>query len=310
MTERIRALKEKAVEIAGAAQVLTDEPMSAHTTFRIGGPADLFLIPESETQVQELLRACRREEVPAHILGNGSNLLVSDTGVRGAVILIDHNLQEICCEKNEIRAQAGALLVAAAGCAKRAALTGLEFAGGIPGTVGGAVTMNAGAYGGEIRDVLTCVRALDGDLSLKEIPAEKLNLGYRTSAVQTEGLVVLSAVFSLAKGDAEAIAGRMEELRAARAAKQPLQVPSAGSTFKRPEGQYAGKLIMDAGLAGASEGDAQVSEKHCGFVINRGSATAADVLRLIRRVQKEVLSASGVELEPEVRFWGDFSYVS
>lgn len=310
MTEKIRRLQEKAQEILGADRVLAGEPMREHTTFRIGGPADLFLIPETEEQVQALLRACRAEDVPCYILGNGSNLLVSDIGVRGAVILIDHNLQEIRREGTTIFAQAGALLSAVSAEARRAALTGLEFAGGIPGSVGGAVTMNAGAYGGEIKDVLTGVRVLDRELSFVDLPADALRLGYRTSAVRSDQLIVLRASFALRKGNEEAIAARMEELRAARTEKQPLQYPSAGSTFKRPPGQYAGKLIMEAGMAGVSVGDAAVSEKHCGFVINRGWATAEDVMRLIRLVQERVRETSGISLEPEVRFWGDFSYVN
>ena len=303
------AFAKQAAAIVGAQNALTDEPMRLHTTFRVGGPADLFLIPRNEEEVVSLLRLCRGEDVPYRILGNGSNLLVSDKGLREAVILIDRNLQEVTRNGRVIDAQAGALLSAVSSQAAAGSLAGLEFAGGIPGTVGGAVTMNAGAYGGEISDVLACARVADEDLCVAEIPASELELGYRASAVQSRSLVVLGARFELNEGDPEEISGRMEEYRAARAEKQPLQYPSAGSTFKRPPGNFAGKLIMEAGLAGESVGDAQVSEKHCGFVINRGKARAADIYRLIRLVQKRVAEHAGVELETEVRIWGEFDDV-
>ncbi len=290
--------------IAGEENVLTDEPMRRHTTFRIGGPAAVFLTPDQPGQIAELLKVCREYSLPSFILGNGSNLLVSDSGFGGAVLCIDRKLQEITRDGCSLRVQAGALLSRVANAAREASLTGLEFAAGIPGTTGGACSMNAGAYGGEIRDVLRAVRILDEDLEERVVPAEELELGYRTSRIQKRGWVVLEAFFELTEGDPGAIEARMAELRDARAAKQPLEFPSAGSTFKRPEGYFAGKLIMDSGLAGFRVGGAEVSEKHCGFLINRHEATAEDMLALIRHVQDVVFEKYQVRLEPEVRFLG------
>jgi UDP-N-acetylmuramate dehydrogenase len=213
-------------------------------------------------------------------------------------------MQEMTAEGCEIRAQAGVLLSRAAACARDHALTGFEFASGIPGTLGGGVSMNAGAYGGEMKDVLVSVRVLDADLQIRTLPAEELALGYRHSRIQEEDMIVTDVTLRLREGKKEEIIARMNELREARTSRQPLEFPSAGSTFKRPEGYFAGKLIMDAGLRGFRVGDAQVAEKHCGFVVNRGAATAADVCELIRRVQETVWEKDGVRLEPEVRFLG------
>ena len=289
---------------AGASQVLLAEPMEKHTTFRIGGPADVFVRPEHTEQIVEILRLCREAEVPYFILGNGSNLLVSDAGYRGLILQLDQNYQKCRQEKETFRAEAGLLLARLAAMAKEASCTGLEFASGIPGTVGGAVTMNAGAYGGEIKNRLVSARVLTQELELRDVKTADLDLRYRHSRIMEDGWIVLEAEFRLMPGNEEEIGARMAELREARQEKQPLEFPSAGSTFKRPEGYFAGKLIMDAGLAGFSIGDAQVSEKHCGFVINRGHATAGQVAELIDSVRETVLNRFGVLLEPEVRFLG------
>ena len=286
--------------------MIFDEPMSKHTTFRIGGPADVFAMPETYEQIGEILKLCKAEGLPFFVLGNGSNLLVSDKGYRGVIIQMDRNMQEICLEGNTIRACAGALLSSIAVAARNASLTGFEFAGGIPGTLGGACVMNAGAYGGEMKDVLKEVMVMTRDGEVLTLPAEKLEMGYRTSIIKKMGYLVLEAVISLEKGDEEAIRDRMKELSDLRTQKQPLDLPSAGSTFKRPEGYFAGKLIMDSGLRGCRIGGAQVSEKHCGFVVNADGATAGDVRALMDHVIQVVKEKHGVTLEPEVKFLGDF----
>ena len=293
-------------EIEGEPEVLLDEPMSRHTTFRIGGPADVFVSPKDEKQTAEVLKAVRRSGLPFFVLGNGSNLLVSDSGFRGVVVRIYRNMSDINVNGEEICAGAGALLSAIAAAARSAELTGFEFASGIPGTLGGAVVMNAGAYGGEMKDVLTCARVLTPQGEIKTLTLPELKLGYRTSIVKEEDLVVLSAGMKFEKGDPAAIRDKMQDLQQRRVSKQPLEFPSAGSTFKRPEGYFAGKLIEDAGLRGFAVGGAKVSDKHCGFVINADHATADDVIRLIRQVSDRVYESSGVRLEPEVRFLGDF----
>ena len=291
---------------AGGENVRRQEPMSLHTTFRIGGPADLFLTPGSIQAVADSIRICKETQTPYAVIGNGSNLLVSDTGYRGVIIQIGRNLNQVSVNGEEIRAQAGAMLSVIAKTALSESLTGFEFASGIPGTLGGAAVMNAGAYGGEMKDVLTEVTVLTREGEIRTIPAEKLEMGYRTSLAAKNGWIILEAVLKFQKGDAEAIRGRMEELKMQRVTKQPLDLPSAGSTFKRPEGYFAGKLIMDAGLRGFTVGGAQISEKHCGFVVNKGGATAEDVRNLICAVQKKVQEDAGVKLEPEVKFLGEF----
>ena len=303
MKEEIR---NKCIQALGAERVIFDEPMSKHTTFRIGGPADVFAMPETYEQIGEILKLCKAEGLPFFVLGNGSNLLVSDKGYRGVIIQMDRNMQEICLEGNTIRACAGALLSSIAVAARNASLTGFEFAGGIPGTLGGACVMNAGAYGGEMKDVLKEVMVMTRDGEVLTLPAEKLEMGYRTSIIKKMGYLVLEAVISLEKGDEEAIRDRMKELSDLRTQKQPLDLPSAGSTFKRPEGYFAGKLIMDSGLRGCRIGGAQVSEKHCGFVVNADGATAGDVRALMDHVIQVVKEKHGVTLEPEVKFLGDF----
>ena len=293
-------------ELLGRDHVLTDEPMKQHTTFKIGGPADYFLVPETGEEVGEIIKICRKTDTPYFILGNGSNLLVGDGGYRGAVIQVYRNMSAVTVEGTTITAQAGALLSAVAAAAKNASLTGFEFAGGIPGTVGGAAVMNAGAYGGEMKDVLVEVTVMDAEGKIFAISAEKLELGYRTSVIKKAGYIVLEAKIRLKEGDQEAIRERMKELTIQRTTKQPLEYPSAGSTFKRPEGYFAGKLVMDSGLRGYQVGGARISEKHCGFVINASDATAKDVRTLMDNVRDIVYEKYGVTLEPEVKFLGEF----
>lgn len=297
---------EKFNNLLGEERVKVNEPMKRHTTFRIGGPADYFLMPSSEKELKGIIEICKSEGLPYFILGNGSNLLVSDKGYRGVIVQLYKNYGDIAVKGDEIHASAGALLSQIAAAARNSSLTGFEFAGGIPGTLGGAVVMNAGAYGGEMKDVLKEVTVMTAEGEILTLPAEKLQMGYRTSIVKTKGYLVLGAVIALRQGAQEAIKERMKELTEQRVSKQPLEFPSAGSTFKRPEGYFAGKLIMDAGLRGYQTGGAQVSEKHCGFVINKEDATAADVCRLIRDVQNKVKEQFGVTLETEVKFLGEF----
>ena len=286
-------------------EILVAEPMKNHTTFRIGGPADALALPKTPEEVAEVVHFCHEHAQPYYVLGNGSNLLVSDEGYRGLVLQLYRNFNDIQVNGETITVQSGAMLAAVARTAYQTGLTGLEFASGIPGTIGGAVVMNAGAYGGEMKNVLKEVTVLTKEGEVLVIPAKALELGYRTSVIPKNGWIVLGAVLQLKKGDQEQILARMEELKEQRITKQPLDLPSAGSTFKRPEGYFAGKLIMDAGLRGFTVGGAQVSEKHCGFVVNRGNATAADVWELICEVKRRVKEMTGVELEPEVKLLGD-----
>ncbi len=297
---------DKVVDIVGEENVHTDEPMSRHTTFRIGGNADYFVKPGNADEVAAVIAVCREYSIPYFILGNGSNLLVSDDGYRGMIINIMDNMDSVTVDGRIITAQAGALLVRVSVMARDNALTGLEFASGIPGTIGGAVYMNAGAYGGEMKNVVKTVRAIDEYGRIYELDSEKMDFSYRHSIVEERKLIVLEVTLKLEHGSREAIDDRMKELAEARRSKQPLEYPSAGSTFKRPEGYFAGKLIMDAGLRGYSVGGAQVAEKHCGFVINKGGATASDVVELIRDVQHDVDDKFGVTLEPEVKMLGEF----
>ena len=291
--------------ICGAAHVLVREPMSRHTTFRTGGPADLLVQPEAE-QIAPILEVCRNEEIPWTVIGNGSNLLVGDGGIRGVVLEIGKQMSDVVIEGTVITAGAGAMLSSIASRAAAAELTGMEFASGIPGSLGGAVVMNAGAYGGEMKDVLVRVTVLDEDDKIHVIEKDDLELGYRTSIIAKKGYTVLGAEIELQEGEKEAIRTRMNELKEKRVTKQPLEYPSAGSTFKRPEGYFAGKLVQDAGLRGFRVGDAMVSEKHCGFVINAGEATAAQVDELMKQVSAKVREQFGVTLEPEVKRLGEF----
>ena len=297
---------EKLSKIVRKEQILEEEPMKKHTTFRIGGPAEYLILPQTTEEIADVIKLCRQEEIPWYIVGNGSNLLVADEGVRGVVIQLLRNFNQIQVEGCQIRMQAGAQNAAVAKRALDASLTGFEFAAGIPGTIGGAVVMNAGAYGGEMKDILKEVTVLDPNGMIRTIPAEELELGYRTSIIARKGYVVLEAVIVLKTGDPKEIKAAMDELKEKRVTKQPLEYPSAGSTFKRPEGYFAGKLIMDAGLRGFSVGGAQISEKHCGFVINKGNATAKDVTELMDETKKIVMEKFGVVLEPEVKRLGEF----
>ncbi len=299
------SFQEQLLQILTKEQIRMKEPMSRHTTFRTGGPADYYLTPEIG-QAAKVLALCRREGIPVEIIGNGSNLLVGDKGIRGAVVEIGQNAAEVYAQGTTLYAQAGASLAKAAQEAARASLGGLEFASGIPGTVGGAVVMNAGAYGGEMKHVLKWAKVLLPEGRVEELSVQELELSYRHSLIQDLSGVVLEAAFSLKQEEEDLIRAQMEVYRNQRSQKQPLEYPSAGSTFKRPEGYFAGKLIMDAGLKGCRVGGAQVSEKHCGFVINRDHATAADIRGLMELVQNKVQECFGVWLEPEVKMVGEF----
>ena len=297
---------ERLKQAVGAGIFLTDEPMSRHTTFRTGGPADIYIEPSGVEELKQVLDICREENVAYTIIGNGSNLLVGDGGYRGVLISFGKPFAQVTIEGAQVRTGAGALLSAVAKQVLNASLTGFEFAAGIPGTIGGAVVMNAGAYGGELCQVLREATVLTPEGEVKTLPAEELELGYRTSCVQKNGYIVLEAVLQLQPGNADDIRAVMDALASKRREKQPLEYPSAGSTFKRPEGHFAGRLIQDAGLRGFRVGGAQVSEKHCGFVINRDHATSAEIFSLCRQVQEKVKAQSGVELELEVKLLGEF----
>lgn len=292
-------------KITDGNQIYENEPMSLHTTFRVGGPADALVKP-TESALPLVIKLCRKYREPYFIKGNGSNLLVGDRGIRGLVIEMSSKMEDILVEGEQITAGAGVLLAKAAGQAAAHGLSGMEFAAGIPGSIGGAVVMNAGAYGGEMKDIIECVTVLDPDGNKKVLDKEELDFGYRKSCITEKDYIVTKAVLKLSVGKQETIRGKMEEYRAKRLEKQPLQYASAGSTFKRPEGHYAGKLIMDAGLRGYQVGAAQVSEKHCGFVINRGGATAAEIRQLMQEVSEQVREKYGVTLEPEVKMIGEF----
>jgi len=300
----------KLSEAAGVDHILKDEPMSAHTTFRIGGPADYFVVPEDAAALGRGVALCRAEGVDYFITGNGSNLLVGDGGYRGVVFHICHTMDDVVYEEKGtellVEAGAGVMLSGLARQVSSKGYTGFEYATGIPGTLGGGVTMNAGAYGGEISDNLLWAELMDETGAVLRLERDRLKLSYRHSVMMEQPLVVLRAGFSFTKGDAAAITEKVAELSRSRKEKQPLEYPSAGSTFKRPEGYFAGKLIQDCGLKGFRVGDAMVSEKHSGFVINVGHATAADVMTLIRHVQQEVDRQFCVRIEPEVRMLGEF----
>ena len=286
--------------------------MKNHTTFRVGGPAEYFITVAATEQLQATVRLCNRYEVPWVVLGNGSNVLVSDKGIRGVVLRLAGDFVQCEIKENvhsgnaDAVAGGGMLLSAFAMQLAKKGFSGFEFAAGIPGSVGGAVMMNAGAYGSEIKDCILSARVMDGNGEVKELTKDELKLGYRTSAIQGTEWIVLDACFAFCTGKKEDILSEIEELNQRRRDKQPLEYPSAGSTFKRPEGYFAGKLIMDAGLAGYRVGDAEISTKHCGFAINRGNATAAEFYQLMQDVTERVKEAFGVTLEPEVRLLGEF----
>lgn len=291
--------------VMGGSGIFMEEPMKKHTTFRVGGPADVLVQPD-ETALAAILALCRRYHVSYSFIGNGSNLLVGDKGIRGVVIEMTDPMGNIEVDGTKITAQAGAMLSKIANTAASNGLGGMEFAAGIPGSVGGAVVMNAGAYGGEMKDIIERVYVLDENGAQLELDRTALNLGYRHSCIPEKKYIVTKVVLELVPRDEVEIRSKMKDLNEKRAEKQPLQYPSAGSTFKRPEGYFAGKLIMDAGLRGYQVGGAQVSEKHCGFVINKGDATAADICQLMRDVADKVQAQFGVVLEPEVKMIGEF----
>lgn len=280
-----------------------NEPMRAHTTFKIGGEADIFIIPASPAALISAVKKCTELEIPYFILGNGSNLLVSDGGIEGAVISLS-GINGISSDGEKITCGAGAMLSSVCLKALSLSLTGLEFAYGIPGTAGGALYMNAGAYGGQMADVIESAECLTASGEIKTLKKEDMRLGYRSSVFKKGGLIIISLTLALKKGDKAEIKAEMDELLNRRKQKQPLEYPSAGSTFKRPEGHFAGALIEQCGLKGVSVGGAQVSEKHAGFIINRGGATASDILSLIKHVQARVKAQTGVTLETEIRLIG------
>lgn len=296
--------------LSDIAKVQLEEPMNQHTTFRVGGNAEYYVSVSSEAELKSGIALCKEYDIPYIVLGNGSNVLVSDKGITGVVFQLDSQFSEVVYEQDKdnwtVTAKAGAMLsVIGAQCLKQE-ITGFEWAAGIPGTVGGAVYMNAGAYGGEMKDIITEVTVLTKDGQIEKRTVDELDLSYRHSALMAEEAYVLEAVFSLKIGAADKIKATMDDLSQKRRSKQPLEYPSAGSTFKRPEGYFAGKLIEDAGLRGYQVGGAQVSEKHCGFVINKDHATASDVYQLTENVKKIVLEKFGVEMEREIRLIGEF----
>ena len=291
--------------VMGGSGIFMQEPMKKHTTFRVGGPADVLVQPD-ETALAAILALCRQYHVSYSFIGNGSNLLVGDKGIRGVVIEMTDPMGNIEVDGTKITAQAGAMLSKIANTAASNGLGGMEFAAGIPGSVGGAVVMNDGAYGREMKDIIEKVYVLDENGAQLELDRDALDLGYRHSCIPEKKYIVTKVVLELVPRNEAEIRSEMKELNEKRAEKQPLQYPSAGSTFKRPEGYFAGKLIMDAGLRGYQVGGAQVSEKHCGFVINKGDATAADICQLMRDVSDKVQAQFGVVLEPEVKMIGEF----
>lgn len=291
---------------ASAGSFLYKEPLRNHTTFRVGGEADAFLSVKNAEELKKAVLLCKQSDVPYFILGNGSNLLVSDGGFRGLVIAIGSGMARVDVSGTKITAEAGALLSTVAQQAAKNGLTGMEFASGIPGSIGGAIVMNAGAYDGEMKLIAENVTVLSADGEVRTYTVDEMEFGYRTSRLKREEGIVLSVTLSLKEGDIASIRDKMKDFAQRRREKQPLEYPSAGSTFKRPERMFAGKLIMDAGLRGYTVGGAQVSEKHCGFVINKDRATAADIYTLIGDVQAKVKEKFDVTLEPEVIMVGDF----
>lgn len=293
------------LNILNKEDILIDEPMSKHISFRVGGPADILVKPSSEEQIKEILTFAKKENIPYLIMGNGSNLLVKDGGIRGIVIKISDNFNDFSVEGKTVTAQSGAMLSFMGKAIMRNNLTGFEFAAGIPGTLGGAIAMNAGAYGGEMKDIVKSVRLINSEGDIVELTNEEMQFAYRKSLLNKEEYIVLSAIIELEEGNYEEIRDRMKDLTNKRVTKQPLNLPSAGSTFKRPEGYFAAKLIEDSGLKGLTLRGAQVSDKHCGFVVNLGGAKAKDILDLIYVVKSTVYSKYGVMLEEEVKIIGE-----
>lgn len=282
-----------------------DEPMKKHISFRVGGPADILVKPRTEDQIKDVITLLKKEEVPYLVIGNGSNLLIKDGGIRGVVVEISDNFNKFEIDGNIVNAQSGVLLAVLGKAILGAELKGFEFAAGIPGTLGGALTMNAGAYGGEMKDIVKSVKVMDEEGNIKELTNEQMEFGYRKSTVIKNNYIVLSAEIQLEDGNYDEIKELMADLAQRRVKNQPLNLPSAGSTFKRPEGHFAGKLIDDAGLRGLTLRGAQVSEKHCGFVVNMGEAKAKDLLDLMYIVKSTVYNKFGINLEEEVKILGE-----
>ena len=293
-------------EMVGIPNIFVNEPMKRHTTFRVGGPADLLITPQGILQLESIIKLLKQMKVPYLVIGNGSNLLVGDRGIRGAVIQVTEGISHCNVDGEILSAEAGIKLSKLAGTALNNGLAGLEFAAGIPGTLGGAIYMNAGAYGGEMKDVISEVTYLNEDQIVDTLSGDHCCFGYRHSYFSDGNRIILGCKLRLKNGDVQLIKAKMDELNGKRTEKQPLNKPSAGSTFKRPEGYFAGKLIQNAGLKGYRIGGASVSEKHSGFVINDGDATAEDVRNLIEHIQNTVEDQFGVRLETEVKFVGEF----
>lgn len=291
--------------IIGEENVFIDEPMSNHTSFKVGGNADILAIPRSMDQLVEIVGVCRERQYPFFIMGNGSNLIVRDKGIRGVVIKTCGGLEEVKVSNDLLEAESGILLSKLSNIALKNSLSGLEFASGIPGTLGGAVTMNAGAYNGEMKNVVICTRYLDKQGLVKEVEGAQHQFGYRSSFIHKDGGIVLKSRLQLRKEDKREIKALMDDFANRRKDKQPLEMPSAGSVFKRPAGHYTGQLIENCGLKGYSIGGAQISNKHCGFIVNSGNAIAEDVIKLIKFVQDRVKSEYGVELQTEVKIVGE-----
>lgn len=292
-------------DIVEEGNIKVDEPMKNHTSFKVGGPTDILVSPVSVSQLSQILKLCKKENVPILVMGNGTNMVVSDKGIRGVVIKIYDNLNEFCVKDDTITAYGGILLSRISNVAYENSLTGLEFASGIPGTLGGAVTMNAGAYGGEMKDVVIETEYMDRNGEIKIVRGEEHHFGYRTSFIQKQSGIVIKSLMKLKKGNRQEIKALMDDLTKRRQDKQPLEMPSAGSVFKRPEGYFAGKLIEDCGLRGYRMGGAEVSNKHCGFIINSGDATSKDIMDLIKHIQGTVKTKFGVDLQTEVRIIGE-----
>ena len=293
------------LQTLGKDKVLYNELMKNHTSFNIGGPVDILLLPENDSDIQNIVNICSDNNEKFMVIGNGTNLLVSDKGIRGIVLKLYKNYSDVSVVGDKIIAKAGILLSELASAAYENSLSGMEFASGIPGTLGGAVAMNAGAYDGEMKDIITETRYIEKNGLIKELKGEEHQFGYRSSKIQKDKGIVLESTVSLSKGNKTDIKSKMDDLNSRRSDKQPLEMPSAGSVFKRPPGYYAGKLIQDSGLRGFSIGGASVSQKHCGFIVNNGNATASEVLELVRHIQKTVKMNFGVTLETEIRLTGE-----
>ena len=292
-------------EILNEELIFIDEPMYKHISFKVGGPADILVKPTTEEEIKAVFKFANEKKIPFFVKGNGTNILIKDGGFRGLVIELSDNFSDYKIEGNLITVQTGALLSVIGREAMKASLTGFEFASGIPGSLGGALAMNAGAYGGEMKNIVKSARLMDCEGNIVEYTNEEMNFGYRHSRLTDEKMIAISAVIELEEGDYDEIKAKMDDLAYQRRTKQPLEYPSAGSTFKRPEGYFAGKLIQDSNLKGKSVGGAQVSEKHSGFVINHNHATAKDIIDLIEHVKSTVYSSQGVQLEEEVKIIGE-----